>query len=56
MTTANKNFIFFKHFEMKCGDNKSYSRSKVERKKTEQVQSKHGPLEKLEEGSGAMEE
>lgn len=41
---------------MTCGDNEQYSKSKVQRKNTKQEQSKHGPLQKLELGSGAMKE
>lgn len=40
--------------EMKCGDNKKCS--KVQRKNAKQEQSKHGPLQKLEVGSGGMKE
>lgn len=41
---------------IKCGNNKQCSKSKVERENTNQVQSKHGPLQNLEVGSVAMEE
>lgn len=40
--------------EMKCGDNKQCS--EVQRKNKKQDQRKHGPLQKLEVGSGAMKE
>lgn len=39
--------------KMKCGDNKQYSKSKVQRTNTKQEQSNHGPPQKLEVGSGA---
>lgn len=39
---------------MKCSINKQYSKSNVQRKNTKQ-QSKHGPLQQLLVGSGAME-
>lgn len=41
---------------MKCGDNEQYSSQTVHRTNTKQEESKHGPLQKLEVRSGAMEE
>lgn len=46
----------YPYMYMKCGDNELCSTSKVWRKNTKnQEQSKHGPLQNLEAGSGAME-
>lgn len=41
---------------MKCGDNQQCSKLKVHRKNAKQEQSKHGPIHKLELGSGVIEE
>lgn len=41
---------------MKCGDNKQYSKSKVQKKNTKQEQNEHLSLQKVEIGSGAMDE
>lgn len=41
---------------MKCDDNESFPKLKVQRKNTKREQSKHGPLQKLEVELGAMEE
>lgn len=46
-------------YNMKCGDNEQCSTSKVQRQTTKQEQIKqikHGPLQKLEVGSGVIEE
>lgn len=41
---------------MKSGDNKQCSKPKVQRKNTQQEQSKHDPQQKLEVESGVMKE
>lgn len=42
--------------QMTCGDNGECSNSKIKKVNTNQGQSKHGRLQKLEEGLGAVEE
>lgn len=41
---------------MKCRYNKQYAQLKVQSKNTKEEQNKHGHLQKLEVGSGVMEE
>lgn len=41
---------------MQCDDDEQYSNSIVQRKNSKQEQSRHGPLQKLGAGSGAIEE
>lgn len=41
---------------MQCGNYEQCSKSKVQTKNSKQVQSKHGPLQKIGFGSGVIEE
>lgn len=48
--------VLFLCFVMKSGDNKQCSKPKVQRKNTQQEQSKHDPQQKLKVESGVMKE
>lgn len=56
LTSLHMKTLQYIHLRRKCGDNEQFSKSKVQWKNTKQEQRNHGPLQKYEVGSGAMDE